>query len=197
VCGGGPCPPPARHLPSLFKVILTPLPNTHTRTHVCTYTHTRADTTGNHEDGETVYTYTCSNRKTQKFTFTPNGVGTEVGGEETTRAVLGASSLTSSAHDSSAAARGIKAELTQEQERRRQAILGATGQRASKLTANKRSQIAKKAAGGRRSVNLDGSRRDPKAPDRQPRNKAVLPGSVLYTQQAKDDWDLAGAGDEL
>jgi hypothetical protein len=114
--------------------------------------------------------------------------------EETTRVVLESSSLTSSAHDSSAAARGVKTELTQEQERRRQAILAATGRRASKLTAKKQSKKIAKSTGGR-SVNPDGSRRDPKAPDRQPRNRAVLPGSALYTQQAKDAWDLAGAAE--
>ena len=37
--------------------------------------------------------------------------------------------------------------------------------------------------------NPDGSIRNPTDPARMPRNRAVLPGSNVYTHKAKKDWD--------
>jgi hypothetical protein len=100
--------------------------------------------------------------------------------------------------------------------RRREAIARDTGRSSTKRSSSSSSSSAAAAAAGKKRSSLsslsagandrkvppnarnarggqdrnaDGSKRDPKDPARQPRNRAVLPGSVIYTQQAKDEWD--------
>jgi len=77
--------------------------------------------------------------------------------------------------------------LKQAQQQRKTEVNSAAGASGGD-SAGPRSSAPPPPRGGRKQ-NRDGSARDPKAPDRQPRNRAILPGSKLYTKQAKDAWD--------
>ena len=165
------------------------------------------------QGGDIVYIYTCSDEETQKFELTYDHIKA-ASAEQLDSPVRqslprvqhkGTERLETQAHEEHAAisVHSGRRQLTEEEELRKQAIMRATGQldkfkqkvttQSSRHRDPRVETTHKRTIGhiGGRNKNPDGSVRNPTDPARQPRNRAVLPGSKVYTQIAKDQWDRA------